>query len=121
MVIGDTFRIRVLNETLYYKVDQIKIVLPHETAELAIVSDADYCTLVTCTPIGINTHRLLVRGQRTSAEIAEAPEATGFFPTEGRIFTGAGAALLLIVPVSIAVFALLFVRLRRIYGRGRKR
>ena len=64
MEIGDIFTIRILDRTVTYQVDQIKIVLPHETDDLNIVSGEDYCTLVTCTPYGINTHRMLVRGTR---------------------------------------------------------
>ena len=62
--VGDTFRLSVLNETLTYEVDQIEIVLPEDMALLAIDPDQDYVTLVTCTPYGINSHRLLVRGSR---------------------------------------------------------
>ena len=61
---GDVFSLRVLDEVLTYEVDQILIVEPQETAALHIVEGEDYCTLVTCTPYGINTHRLLVRGHR---------------------------------------------------------
>lgn len=61
---GDVFILRVLDEVLTYEVDQIRIVLPDETDELQIVDGKDYCTLVTCTPYGINTHRMLVRGHR---------------------------------------------------------
>lgn len=61
---GDIFMLRVLDEVLTYEVDQILIVEPQETAALRIVEGEDYCTLVTCTPYGINTHRLLVRGHR---------------------------------------------------------
>ena len=61
---GDVFTVTVLDETITYMVDQIRIVLPEETDELAIQSGKDYCTLVTCTPYGINTHRMLVRGRR---------------------------------------------------------
>ena len=61
---GDTFLLRVLDEILTYEVDQILIVEPQDTAALEIVEGQDYCTLVTCTPYGINTHRLLVRGHR---------------------------------------------------------
>ena len=61
---GDTFLLRVLDETLTYEVDQILIVEPHEVEPLTIDPGQDYCTLVTCTPYGINTHRLLVRGHR---------------------------------------------------------
>lgn len=64
LVEGDTFILRVLDEVLTYEVDQILIVEPQETAALQIVEGKDYCTLVTCTPYGVNTHRLLVRGHR---------------------------------------------------------
>ena len=62
--LGDTFQIIVLDQILTYQVDQIKIVLPNEIEDLQIVDGKDYCTLFTCTPYGINTHRLLVRGIR---------------------------------------------------------
>lgn len=61
---GDVFMLRVLDEVLTYEVDQILIVEPQETSDLQIVPGEDLCTLVTCTPYGINTHRLLVRGHR---------------------------------------------------------
>lgn len=56
--------LRILDEVLTYEVDQILIVEPQETDSLQVVDGEDYCTLVTCTPYGINTHRLLVRGHR---------------------------------------------------------
>lgn len=68
---GDTFVLRVLDEVLTYEVDQILIVEPHETDALRIVPGEDLCTLVTCTPYGVNTHRLLVRGHR----VENSPEA----------------------------------------------
>ena len=61
---GDTFMIRVLNEVLTYEIDQILIVDPADLSALQIEEGEDYCTLVTCTPYGVNTHRLLVRGHR---------------------------------------------------------
>lgn len=61
---GDTFTITVLNRQLTYQVDQILVVEPDETDALQIEPDRDYCTLMTCTPYGINSHRLLVRGVR---------------------------------------------------------
>ena len=61
---GDTFTITVLDRVLTYEVDKISIVLPTETDELKIAEGKDYVTLMTCTPYGINTHRLLVRGRR---------------------------------------------------------
>ena len=64
MVEGDTFTINIMDTTITYMVDQIRIVLPEEVDDLAIQPGRDYCTLVTCTPYGINTHRMLVRGKR---------------------------------------------------------
>ena len=70
LVEGDTFVINVLDETLTYEVDRISTVLPYEIDNLEIEEGKDYCTLVTCTPYGVNSHRLLVRGHR----VANAPE-----------------------------------------------
>ncbi len=64
MAEGDIFQIRTLNETLTYEVDRISIVLPAEVDILRIEEGEDLCSLVTCTPYGINTHRLIVRGHR---------------------------------------------------------
>jgi len=64
LVVGDYFLLHVLDETLTYEVDQIRIVEPDDTEELLIKEGRDLCTLVTCTPYGINSHRLLVRGHR---------------------------------------------------------
>ena len=64
LVVGDLFMFRVLDEVLTYEVDQILIVEPHEVQDLQVIVGKDLCTLVTCTPYGINSHRLLVRGHR---------------------------------------------------------
>jgi len=61
---GDTFTLHILNDVLTYRVDQILVVEPSDLTALEIVPDKDYCTLVTCTPYGINSHRLMVRGER---------------------------------------------------------
>ena len=63
---GDTFTLTVLNRTLTYQVDQIRVVVPTDLSDLQIKKGKDYCTLITCTPYGINTHRLLVRGHRVA-------------------------------------------------------
>ena len=68
--LGDIFYLHVLNETLAYKVTSIDTVLPEDTSLLGIEPDKDMVTLVTCTPFGVNTHRLLVRGERTDYEEA---------------------------------------------------
>ncbi|MDD4312671.1 MAG: class C sortase [Eubacteriales bacterium] len=91
LVVGDEFSIHVLNETLTYRVDQILVVEPYDLTALEIDPAQDYCTLVTCTPYGINSHRLMVRGVRTqtdapaeTAEIAqtevEQPETYAYAP-----------------------------------------
>lgn len=71
----DVFFLNVVGEKLAYKVDKIKVVLPTELSDLYVVNNKDYCTLVTCTPYGVNTHRLLVRGTRVEYEkIIENPD-----------------------------------------------
>lgn len=70
--VGDVFYLKILNETLAYQVDAIHMVLPYDTSHLGITPGEDLCTLVTCTPFGVNTHRLLVRGVRVPYEEAEA-------------------------------------------------
>ena len=64
MQVGDTFTITILDRVMTYEVDQVLIVEPSDTSEIQIVDGKDYCTLLTCTPYGLNTHRLLVRGHR---------------------------------------------------------
>ena len=75
--VGDRFQMHILNDTLAYEVDQIRIVEPQDLNDLSIVKGKDYCTLVTCTPYGVNTHRLLIRGIRTEyVEPEEKAEET---------------------------------------------
>ncbi len=69
---GDVFSLSVLNEAFTYQVDQIRVVEPEDIQELQIIPGGDYCTLVTCTPYGVNTHRLLVRGRRVANPQGEA-------------------------------------------------
>ena len=77
LVVGDVFIFRVLDEILTYEVDQILIVEPHETDSLLIQQGQDLCTLITCTPYGVNSHRLLVRGHRVeNQEEAQAIRIT---------------------------------------------
>ena len=74
MAKGDLFYIHILDETLAYQVDQIKVVDPDNTSDLTIQPGKDYVTLVTCTPYGINTQRLLVRGARTEYSPVSVPQ-----------------------------------------------
>ena len=73
---GDKFLLQILDRTLTYEVDQIRIVLPQELQDLEIDPYSDYCTLITCTPYGVNTHRLLVRGHRVDNDNTDATRVT---------------------------------------------
>ena len=96
--LGDTFQITVLDQVLTYQVDQIKVITPVEVEALQIVEGKDYCTLFTCTPYGVNTHRLLVRGIRIET-ITEKPViyvANEAFRIEPLLVTPAVAAPMLL-------------------------
>lgn len=101
LVEGDTFVIRVLDETYTYQVDKISIVLPAEISGLEIEEGEDLVTLVTCTPYGINTHRLLVRGHRIPNEgtgIADVTsEALQIEPDIVALFIGLPILMLLLI------------------------
>lgn len=114
---GDTFLIRILDETLTYEVDQIRIVEPQEVGDLAIEKGKDYCTLVTCTPYGINTHRLLVRGHRIeNTEEAEAIRVTSdALQMEPMIVAPMVAA-----PILLLCLVVLLIKGRRKKGGVRK-
>ena len=110
LIPGDTFVLRVLDETLTYEVDQILIVEPQELAALEIEEGRDYCTLVTCTPYGINTHRLLVRGHR----VANAEEAVQIRVTADAIqIEPVLVAPLVAVPMLLILLAALLVSTRK--------
>ncbi len=97
--LGDTFQIIILDQVLTYQVDQIKVVTPTEVRDLMIQEGMDYCTLFTCTPYGINTHRLLVRGIRIET-ILEKPAiyvSNDAFRIEPLLVTPAVAAPMLFV------------------------
>jgi sortase A len=99
MEIGDTFQIIVLDQVLTYQVDSIKIIEPNNVNDLQIIEGGDYCTLFTCTPYGINTHRLLVRGIRIET-IKEKPVlyvSNEAFRIEPLLVTPAVAAPMLFV------------------------
>lgn len=99
MELGDTFQIVVLDQVLTYQVDFIKVIEPTDVADLQIIDGGDYCTLFTCTPYGINTHRLLVRGIRIET-IKEKPPlyvSNEAFRIEPLLVTPAVAAPMLFV------------------------
>lgn len=116
LVFGDVFYIHVLKETLAYQVDEINTVLPHDTTYLQITPGEDYCTLVTCTPMGINTHRLLVRGHRIpyekAKEVQEEMEIT--IEETGSAWEDQYKLGLLLGLIVILVFALI-VLLRKLF------
>ncbi len=120
---GDTFYIHVLDEILAYEVDEINTVMPYDTSLLGVTQGEDQCTLVTCTPIGINTHRLLVRGSRIPYEPAEV-EANQVPVQEEPVSSNweeqylFGILLGVLAALSAALFALLWIKLRR---RGKRR
>ena len=110
LIAGDTFVLRVLDETMTYEVDQILIVEPYELDALAIEEGRDYCTLVTCTPYGINTHRLLVRGHR----VANAEEAVQIRVTADAIqIEPLLIAPLVAVPMLLILLVVLLVSTRK--------
>ena len=112
MKIGDVFYLEVLGETLAYQIDQIKTVLPYDISYLGIEENRDLCTLVTCTPFGVNTHRLLVRGSRIpfekSEEIVEetSPEEKPMSTWEKEYLKGLyiGLAAVAVMGLTVLVF-----------------
>lgn len=106
LVEGDTFFVHTLNETLAYEVDQIRTVEPHELSDIAIEEGKDYCTLVTCTPYGINTHRLLVRGHRIENEDASTARDTS---DAGQIDSSPVALIIAALIISVLII-LLFIK-----------
>ena len=113
---GDVFYLHVLDQTLAYQVDQLNTVLPHDTTHLGISSESDLCTLITCTPVGVNTHRLLVRGHRIPYEEAvvieeeivpeDLPESTW----EQQYIDGLILGLVILVIVGIILLIISAVR-----------
>ena len=112
---GDRFYIHVLGETLEYKVDNIAVVEPQDTTLLGMVPGQDYVTLLTCTPYGINSHRLLVRGTRVAREAGTEAEVT--VPVE------TGPDFMLLIPAVVALIAaavVIFLILDSRKGKGGK-
>ena len=114
LAVGDLFTLRVLDEVLTYQVDQIHIVLPYELDLLEPDPDLDLCTLVTCTPYGVNSHRLLVRGVRVETVEEAAP-----------VFVSADAVQIepvLVAPLVAAPILLVLLLLVLLGGgKGRKK
>lgn len=123
----DVFYLKVLDETLAYTVIEINTVLPEDTSELAINPQGDDVTLVTCTPYGVNTHRLLVRGARISYEMASemaekqvAKEVTPTSTWEEEYRRGVGIGMLAIAIVTALVGAArISAQKRRLHSKAR--
>ena len=111
---GDTFSLHILNETLTYQVDQILIVEPEDISALLIQSGRDLCTLVTCTPYGVNSHRLLVRGTR----IANPDEGALAVAADAELYDPLTIAPLAAIPLLLLLFILLLTKRP---GRKRKK
>ena len=115
---GDTFRLTVLNEYLTYEVDRIRIVEPTDLSNLQIEEGEDYCTLVTCTPYGINTHRLLVRGRRI-----ENPEGEIVVMSDAMQIEASIVAPFIAGPILVLLFIITLITtgIRRRMKRKKKR
>lgn len=103
MEVGDTFFLHVLDQTLTYEVDQIRIVEPQELENLEIEAGKDYCTLVTCTPYGVNTHRLLVRGHRIETREEAVPVPADAVQVDRLLAAPAVAGILIVILVVIGL------------------
>lgn len=101
---GDVFTVTVLDETFTYMVDQIRIVLPEETDELGIVEGKEYATLVTCTPYGINSHRILMRGHRIANIDGKATPAEAVRIPTYIVIPAVGIPLLFIVLAIMLIY-----------------
>lgn len=103
---GDIFILNILDRKLAYEVDQIRVVLPEEMSDLEIEEGKDLCTLVTCTPYGINTHRLLVRGHRTEyveKKVEEEKKEVQTKKTDIRLMIAGGAGVLILLIIIIVI------------------
>lgn len=126
---GDRFYLHIMDEVLAYQVDQVKVVEPENTEDLEIIPGGDYCTLVTCTPYAINTHRLLVRGERTEyIPPEELTEQNAVHEVQSQTITKRIVdvwpwllvSLLIVAGVEGSIF-LLIVKRQRSYGDVREK
>ena len=128
--VGVVFYLHILNETLAYQVRELNTVLPHDTSLLGISSGEDLCTLITCTPYGINTHRLLVTGNRIPYEEAETiveeitqqeqqPRSTGEEKYIAGIVAGIFAVLIVALVIGIIIQIRKLIAENRRYGKYR--
>ena len=115
LVEGDVFTLSILNETYSYEVDRIRVVKPEDLSELRIIPGQDLCTLVTCTPYGVNTHRLLVRGHRVANAQVEAKVVADALQLDA-----AFVAPFIMVPLILILLLLLFIEPEKLLrGKGK--
>ena len=127
--VGDVFYLHILDETLAYQVRELNTVLPHDTSLLGISTGEDLCTLITCTPYGINTHRLLVTGSRIAYEEAETiveetvleeqPRSTWEEKYVAGIVAGIFAVIIVALVIGIIIQIRKLVAENRRYGKYR--
>lgn len=110
VMVGDQFTITVLDRILTYEVDQILIVLPNEVDSLYVTEGEDFCTLITCTPYGINTHRLLVRGHRVETVLEKPPV---YVPADAKMIDALLVTPLIAAPMLLALLVFLLVKYRK--------
>ena len=109
MIVGDTFLLHILNQTFAYQIDKINIVLPEETNDLAIVDNEEYVTLVTCTPYGVNTHRMLVRAKR----VDYSEETRLIVPADALRYNTMVVAPFIGAPILVIAFVVFLIRTSR--------
>lgn len=107
MELGNTFQLTILDRTFTYQVDQIRVVLPNELEDVRIIDGEDHCTLLTCTPYGINSHRLLVRGTR----IENAPPAL-YVTSDAYRIDSLVATPVVAAPILLVLLIVLLVKYR---------
>lgn len=115
LVVGDTFTITILDQVYTYEVEVIRTVKPDQVEELAIIPEKDYVTLMTCTPYGVNTHRLLLRSRRIETVYDETEVTVRVNPDALQVDP------MLVVPVIFAVFVVILIFIWIIGGRMKKR
>jgi len=117
LMVGDTFTLIILNEILTYQVDQILEVEPYELWPLEIDDYEDYCTLITCTPYAINSHRLLVRGSRIANEDVDIKSPVYLPDSDAAVIEPLHITMLLMIPVLVITLVLLVIRIVREYRK----
>lgn len=115
MIEGDTFLLHIMDQVFAYEVDSINIVLPNETESLYIYDGEDYVTLVTCTPYGVNTHRLLVRGKRVDYNQEERLIITA----DATMYSTLTVAIFIAVPILLVIFIVFMIRTSKHFNKGK--